>query len=80
MNIKLFAFAKGSASVPILAVCGDKINEDALKAEATKVLIPSNRRSYRSSDPSISVHRSARRSILAMGAGSASGTTRTSTT
>jgi hypothetical protein len=39
MNIKLFAFAKGSASAPILAICTEKTNEDVLKAEATKVHI-----------------------------------------
>jgi hypothetical protein len=42
MNIKLFAFAKGSASAPILAICAEKVNEDALKAEATKVPFPAN--------------------------------------
>lgn len=36
-NLKLFCFAKGSASAPIYAVCSDKINEDALKVEASKV-------------------------------------------
>lgn len=37
-NIKLFAFAKESASTPIYTYCQDKSNEDDFKIEATKVI------------------------------------------
>lgn len=36
-NIKFFAFAKSSSSVPIYSYCPDKKNEDELKLESGKV-------------------------------------------
>ena len=36
-NIKYFAFAKSSSSVPVYAYCPDKGNENELKIESGKV-------------------------------------------